>query len=80
MEKSFQHPLARKATIAALRRRDGAEETLLVIVTTLELDAAAKGFSKRNVDRLRHAAETFLAEAEGIAAYTIVNRPKEWDA
>lgn len=79
MHKAFKHPLARKATIAKLRRGPDAEETVLVIVTTLELDADAKGYSQKNVERLRAAAQAYIAETGGIQGYTILNRPKEWD-
>ena len=78
MEKAFKHPLARKAIIAKARRRNGSEENLLVVLTTLELDAHAKGFSKKNFDRLSEAAKEHLAEVKEIASYTIINRPKEW--
>jgi len=78
VQKAFKHPLARRATTAKARLRDGSEQTLLVILTTLELDESAKGFHARNLERLRHAADAFLAEVEGLAGYTIVNRPKEW--
>lgn len=78
MQKAFKHPLARKATSVKARLRDGAEQTLLVVLTTLELDESAKGFSARNTGRLRRAAEEFLAENAEFAGYAIVNRPKEW--
>ena len=78
MQKAFKHPLARRATTAKVRLRDGSEQTLLVILTTLELDETAKGFHAKNVERLRQAAADFLGEAEGLAGYTIVNRPKDW--
>ena len=78
MQKLFKHPLARKATTTKVRRRQGEEETLLVILTTMDLDAKAKGFSQKNFDRLNGAAQSFLAEAEDVTGYTIINRPKEW--
>jgi len=79
MSKVFKHPLARKATTTKMRRRDGGDQELLIIVTTLELDAAAKGFNAKNVERLHEAAKAFLAEAENLAGYAIVDRPKDWD-
>ena len=78
MQKAFKHPLARKATGVRAGRRDGGEETLLVILTTLELDEGAKGFNAKNIGRLRQAAEAFLSENTEFAGYAIVNRPKEW--
>jgi hypothetical protein len=80
MQKAFKHPLARRATIAKLRRGRGAEETVLVIVTTLELDAEAEGYNQKHVTRLRHAAEAHLEHESGIGGYVLINRPKEWDA
>ena len=79
MKRLFKHPLARSATTAKLRQRDGAEHELLVIVTTLELDAQHKGFKAAQVDRLHKAAEAFLGEFEDIAGHTIINRAKEWN-
>ncbi len=79
MEKAFKHPLARNATVAKARQRGGADETLLLIVTTLELEESAKGFNQRNVARLRHAADEYVAGAPGISGYALVNRPKEWN-
>jgi hypothetical protein len=79
MQKNFKHPLARKATTAKLRLRDGGEGSLLLILTTMELDESAKRFSRKNYDRLNDSARNFLAETEGLAGYAILNRPKEWD-
>jgi hypothetical protein len=80
METAFKHPLARRATITSLRQRDGGEHPLLVIVTTLDLDPEAKRFSKKNFDRLHAAAHAFVAATPDIFGYSVVNRPKEWDA
>jgi hypothetical protein len=80
MQKAFKHPLARKATTAKARLRGGGEETLLIVLTTLELDASAKGFNRKNFDRLHEAAKTFVGEEQGLAGYALLNRPKEWDA
>jgi hypothetical protein len=79
MSKTFKHPLARKATTTKLRARDGAEQEILVIITTLELDIGAKGYSAGNVERLHEAARAFLAETAELGGYVLVNRPKEWD-
>ena len=78
MYKHFKHPLARAATVARLRGRDGTEQDCLIIVTTLEIIPEAKGYSAKNVARLNEAAKEFLDENEGIATYTVVKRPKEW--
>ncbi len=78
MSKTFKHPLARNATTAKAHRLQGGEETLLVVVTTLELDPKAEGFSAKNVARLRKAAEEFVAEAGDLSGYVIINRAKDW--
>jgi hypothetical protein len=70
--------LARNATSVKARRRDGGEETLLVVLTTLTLDEGAKGYNAKNIGRLRQAAEAFMAENAEFAGYAILNRPKEW--
>ena len=78
MQKAFKHPLARNATSVKTHGRDGADETLLLVLTTLTLDEGVKGYSAKNIGRLRQAAEAFLAENAEFARYAIVNRPKEW--
>ncbi|HXT08825.1 MAG TPA: hypothetical protein VN715_18050 [Roseiarcus sp.] len=78
MQKTFKHPLARRATSVKARLRDGGEQTLLVVLTTLELDEKAKGFNAKNIGRLRQAAEAFLTEDAEFAGYAILNRPKDW--
>jgi inorganic pyrophosphatase len=79
MSKVFKHPLARRATMAKLRLRDGGEQQILVVVTTLALDAAAKDYNAKNVERLRDAAQTFVKETEPLAGYSLVNRAKDWE-
>jgi predicted lipoprotein with Yx(FWY)xxD motif len=79
MSKVFKHPLARRATVAKLHAREGGDKDLLIIVTTLELDAAAEGFSAKNVERLHDAAKAFLAETQDLAGYVLVKRSKDWD-
>jgi hypothetical protein len=79
MSKAFKHPLARNATLAKWHAREGGEKDLLIVVTTLELDASAKGFSAKNVERLHEAAKAFVAEAKDVAGYTIINRAKDWN-
>jgi hypothetical protein len=78
MSKTFKHPLARDATTAKAHRRHGGEETLLVVLTTLELNAKAEGFSAKNIARLSKAAEEFVAGAGDLSGYVIINRPRDW--
>lgn len=80
MTKEFKHPLARKAKIWATKTREGADQRLLIAVTTLELDPKNEAFSQKHFDRLAKAAEEFVAETPDLAGYAIVNRPKDWDA
>ena len=44
---------------------DGAEQRVLVIVTTISLEPGDKGYKKSLVDRLSRAAQDYLAELEG---------------
>ena len=78
MKKHFKHPLARSATVAKLKSRDGAEQDCLLIVTTLTLDKDAKDYSAKNVERLHEAAKAFLVEAPDVGGYAIVNRARDW--
>ena len=78
MSKAFKHPLARNATVTKLHAREGGEKDLLIVVTTLELDAAAKGFSAKNFQRLHEAAKAFVTDMKDAAGYTIINRAKDW--
>ena len=80
MTKEFRRPLARKAKIWPARTREGMEQTLLIVVTTLELDAKHEAYSKRHVDRLAAAVEEFVANAPGVSGFALVNRPKDWEA
>ena len=80
MNKVFKHPLARRATLATARLRDGGEQQLLLIVTTLQLDPKGKGFNARNVARLNEAAKAHLAETPNLFGYSLVERPKDWNA
>ena len=78
MEKAFKHPLARNATIARRRGRQGEDEAVLVIVTTLDLDPKSRGHNAKNLNRLRDAAKDYLAEREDLGGYVILNRVKQW--
>ena len=80
MTKPFKHPLARHAKVARAHRRDGSQVDALLIVTTLELDPAAKDYKADKVERLHEAARAYLAETPEVTSYAVVNRPKEWDA
>ena len=74
----FSHPLARGAKVWPLKNRDGAEQHLLVILTTLVLDPKSERYSPKTVDRLSRAAEEFLAESPDLAGFALINRFRDW--
>lgn len=80
MTKDFKHPLARRAKIWAAKTREGADQNLLIVVTTLELNPKQEAYSQKHVDRLAKAAQEFVAETPDLDGCVLVNRPKEWDA
>jgi len=80
MTSEFKHPLARRAKVWTAKTREGGDQNVLVVVTTLELDAKVEAFSKKHVERLTKAIEEFVASEPEIASYALVNRPKDWDA
>jgi hypothetical protein len=49
---TFSHPLARSAKVFAANSHDGAEQRILVIVTTVQLDPHDKRYKNRLVERL----------------------------
>ncbi len=80
MSKPFSHPLARGAR-AWTTTIDGQTRTLLVIVTTLELDKASSHYKTDLVARLSRAAEDHIVKAEGgIDGFILINRPRDWVA
>ncbi len=79
MSKDFEHPLARKAKVWKAKMRDGAESDLLIVITTLELDAKAEGHVAKHVERLTKEIEGYVEATPELAGYALVNRPKDWD-
>jgi len=79
MSKEFKHPLARRAKVWAAKTREGAQQNLLIVVTTLELDPEREAFSQKHFDRLAKAAEEFVAATPDLQGYALVNRGKDWD-
>lgn len=77
---SFKHPLARKAKVWTAKTREGGEKRLLIVVTTLDLHPADKGYNDAHVGRLTQAIEDFVAAKADLDGYALVNRPKDWDA
>lgn len=73
----FEHPLVRSAKVWRAYPQEGEDTSLLVIITTLELDPEAKKYKVDLVDKLRGAARAFLAEhpAKG-TGFVLMNKPK----
>lgn len=74
----FSHPLARGAKVWPLKNRDGAEQYLLVILTTLVLDPKSERYSPKTVDRLSRAAQEFIAELPDLSGFSLINRFRDW--
>ena len=49
---AFSHPLARASKVWTAKTHDGAEQRVLVIVTTIPLEPNDKGYKKSLVERL----------------------------
>jgi hypothetical protein len=77
---AFIHPLARGAKVWTARSRDGAEERILVIVTTIALDPRQKGYKKSLVERLSRAAREHLDASSEAPSFMLVNRLRDWNA
>ena len=77
-QKSFEHPLARKARVWTGKGKDGKDQDLLVVLTTLGLDSKAAGFSDRNFKRLSRAAQEFVSANPRLDGYILINRAKDW--
>ena len=75
---TFSHPLARSAKVFTAHRRDGNEQRVLAIVTTLEFDPKDKHYKKRFVERLSDAARDYVRKSDNVAAFVLMNRPKDW--
>jgi hypothetical protein len=77
---SFFHPLARTSKVWTAKANDGAEQRVLVIVTTIPLEPNAKGYKKSLVERLSGAAHEYLAHSNDAASFVLVSRAREWGA
>ncbi len=74
----FSHPLARAAKIWSLKSVKGPDQNVLVIVTTMALDAESKSYKPKLVERLTTAARDYLATSEDATSFVLVNRLREW--
>ncbi len=75
---AFVHPLARGAKVWTARNPDDSEQRILVIVTTLPLDATQKGYKKSLIERLSRAAREHLAETKEAGSFVLINRLRDW--
>jgi hypothetical protein len=75
---AFAHPLARAAKIWTANGVDDSEQRILVIVTTVPLDADHKGYKKSLVEKLDRAARDYLAESKDAGSYVLINRLRDW--
>jgi hypothetical protein len=74
----FTHPLARAAKVWPMRSRDGHDQKVLVIVTTLTLDAESESHKPKLVERLSAAAQNFLATSKEATGFVLINRLRDW--
>ncbi len=77
---AFSHPLARAAKIWTARGADDSEQRVLVIVTTIPLDAGHKSYKKSLVEKLSHAARDYLAGSKEANSFVLINRLRDWGA
>jgi hypothetical protein len=77
---AFSHPLARGAKVWTAKAQDGAEQRVLVIITTIPLEPNEKGYNKTLVERLSHAARDYLADSKEASSYLLANRLRDWRA
>jgi hypothetical protein len=77
---AFAHPLARGARVWTARTGDDAEQRILVIVTTIGLDAQHKGYKKSLVEKLSRAARDYLAASKEADGFVLINRLRDWNA
>ncbi len=77
---AFSHPLARGAKVWTAKAQDGAEQRVLVIVTTIPLEPDDKGYKKSLVERLSRAAHDYLADSNEASSFLLISRLRDWKA
>jgi hypothetical protein len=76
---AFQHPLARKAKVWTALTRDGTQQRVLVVATTVVLDPKNKKYRSSLVDRLSNAERAYLADSNEAEWFVLIGgKPKEW--
>ena len=78
MPTKFKHPLARASCLRPAVSLDGAKRSILLVVTTLELDPAHEGYKKSFVERLSRAVEHHLSQFPDVAGFVLINRLRDW--
>ena len=58
---------------------DDGEQRVLVIVTTIPLDPAEKGYKKSLVEKLSRAAREHLAESKDAELFMLISRLRDWN-
>ena len=74
----FSHPLARSASVFTAKNIDGGKYRVLAIVTTLELDPKSQNYKTKYVEKLKRAANNYLAGSDEATAFVLLNRPRDW--
>ena len=75
---AFSHPLARASKVWTAKTHDGAEQRVLVIVTTIPLEPHDRGYKKSLVERLSRAAQDYLTDSNEAALFLLVSRARDW--
>jgi hypothetical protein len=75
---TFSHPLARSAKVFTAHNLDGAEEKILAVATTLELDPKGEHYKKRFVEKLSDATRDYVRRSDRVTAFVLINRLKDW--
>ena len=60
------------------RGKDDSEQRILVVVTTVPLDASHKGYKRSLVEKLSRAAREHLAETNDAESFVLINRLRDW--
>lgn len=58
--------------------KDDSEQRVLVVVTTVPLDPAHKGYKKSLIEKLSRAVREHLAESKEAKSFVLINRMRDW--
>lgn len=76
---SFTHPLARHAKVWTACNDVGTSKDVLVIVTTLVLEADDERFKADKMAKLSDAARAWIAQTDDADDFVLVNRHRDWE-